>query len=115
MIGLLFIYWIWKGFTNLAINYGKNKWKYFFIGFGSYYVASILFGIFFAIWSLIINNFDWRVAVESLDNEALAFMYVLFGGIGCYATYKLLEKRAKKEKELMEKEGLESIGVKDEN
>ena len=27
MIGILFIYWIWKAFSNLALSYSKNKWR----------------------------------------------------------------------------------------
>ena len=114
MIGLLFIYWIWKGFTNLALEYGKNKWKYFFIGIGSYYGSSILVGILFGISVVLFKGVD-AAAGEDYNNGGWNLVFLFFGGLGCYGTYKLLENRAEKEKALVEKDEIENIGLVDEN
>mgnify|MGYP003647341435 CR=1 FL=1 len=113
MIELLFIYWIWKSFSNLAIEYGKNKWSYFFIGIGAY-GGTILAGVFVAIVLGIINGFE-TVANENYDSSGWSLFFVLFGGLGCYGVYKFLENKGQKERELMEKEGIESIGAIEEN
>lgn len=113
MIGLLFFYWIWKGFSNLAIEYGKNKWKYFFIGIGSYYGSGILAGILLGIFLILFKGVD-AASAEDFDNAGWNFLFLLFGGLGCYGTYKLLEKRAEKERELIGKDEIDNIGVTDE-
>lgn len=111
MIGILFIYWIWKAFSNLAIAYGKNKWKYFFIGLGSYFLFMFLGAIVFLILMGFINGFE---TIDNGDYEGRGydFLFTIFAGLGCYGTYKFLEDRGEKEKELAEKEdGIESIGL----
>ncbi|MGM8362398.1 hypothetical protein ACSV4D_10830 [Flavobacterium sp. ARAG 55.4] len=114
MIGLLFIYWIWKSFSNLAVEYGKNKWLYFFIGIGSYYGGQMIAGFFGAILFGIVYGFD-AVANENYDGSAWSLFFVFCGGLGCYGVYKFLEKKGQKERELIKKEGIESIGVIEEN
>lgn len=114
MIGILFIYWIWKAFTNLAIDYGKSKWKYFFIGIGSYYGGSVIGAIIVAIVLGFVNGFD-SFANEDFENAGWNFFFVIFGGLACYGIYKLLENKLQKEKELLEKEGIDSIGLVEEN
>lgn len=114
MIGILFIYWIWKGFTNLALEYGKNKWKYFFIGLGSYYGSSIAVGILFGISLIIFKGVD-AANGEDFNDAGWNFVFLVFGGLGCYGTYKLLESRAEKQRALIGKDEIENIGVAEEN
>ena len=114
MIGFLFIYWIWKAFSDLAIKYDKNKWKYFFLGIGSYYGGSIIGAFFIAIIWGIIYGFD-SVASENFENAGWTFLYVILGGLSCYGAHKILENKLKKEWELNEIEGIESIGMIEEN
>ncbi|RVT78373.1 hypothetical protein EOD40_03825 [Flavobacterium sufflavum] len=114
MIGLLFIYWIWKAFSNLAIEYNKNKWKYFFFGIVSYYASSVIVGFVLAIVMGFINGFD-SVANENYDTSGWNLFFVFFGGLGCYGAYKFLERKGEKERELVEKEGIDSIGLFEEN
>ena len=114
MIGFLFIYWIWKAFSNLAMEHNKNKWKYFFIGIGSYYGGTIVGGFLIGITLVIINGFD-SVASENFEDTGWNVFFVLFGGLACYGIYKFLENKLKKERELLEKEGIESIGLVEEN
>ena len=114
MIGILFIYWIWKAFSNLAVEYDKNKWKYFFFGIGSYYAGSAIGGAFSAVVMGIINGFD-SLAEENFENSGWNLFFVLFGGLTCYGVHKFLENKLQKERELNEIEGIENIGLTEEN
>ncbi len=114
MIGLLFIYWIWKAFSNLAIEYSKNKWKYFFIGLGSYFGVNFLSAIIYVLGLAIVYGFD-VLDDDSYYSSGLDFICALLGGLGCYAVYKYLEGKNQKERELLNKEGIESIGLIEEN
>lgn len=114
MIGLLFLYWIWKAFSNLAIEYDKNKWKYFFIGLGSYFGANFLFALIYVLGLAIVYGFE-VLDDESYYNSGLDFICAILGGFGCYGIYRFLENKNQRQRELMEKEGLESIGIIEEN
>ncbi|MDA6071451.1 hypothetical protein NJT12_17665 [Flavobacterium sp. AC] len=110
MIGLLFLYWIWKAFANLALEYGKNKWAYFFFGLVSYYGGTIVAGFIVAIGLALVNGFD-SLGNEDFVDPIWNLFYILFGGLSCYGIYKFLENKAEKERELNKKDGIENIGV----
>ncbi|WP_337967555.1 hypothetical protein [uncultured Flavobacterium sp.] len=114
MIGILFIYWIWKSFTNLALEYDKNKWTYFFIGIISYYGGTILAGFLVGIVLGLANGFD-SVANQNFENAGWSIFFVLIGGLACYGTFKFLENKLEKERELNKKDGIDDIGVVEEN
>lgn len=114
MIGILFIYWIWKSFTNLALEYDKSKWTYFFFGIGSYYAGTILAGFSVGIVMGLAKGFD-AVGNENFDNPGWSILFVLIGGLACYGTFKFLENKVQKERELNKKEGIDDIGVVEEN
>lgn len=112
MLGILFIYWIWKSFTNLAIEYNKNKWTYFFIGIVGYYGSTIIAGFITGLVSVLINGIDTNE--EDFINPGWNILFVLCGGLGCYGMYKLLEYRGEKEKARTEKDSIENIGLTEE-
>lgn len=114
MFGFIFIYWIWKAFSNLAILYNKNKWKYFFLGLGSYFGLSFIFAVSFMIVMGFVDGFE-TIENGNYDSPAHNICYSILGGLGCYAVYKSLESKGKKEKELLRKEGIDSIGLLEEN
>ena len=114
MFGLVFIYVIWKAFSNLALAYARNKWKYFFIGLGAYYGVTFLSASIYVIIIAIINGID-ALDDNSYYSSGIDFIFALFGGLGCYGVYKYLETKAQKEIELLKKEGIESIGLAEEN
>ncbi|MDR7209755.1 hypothetical protein [Flavobacterium piscis] len=114
MFGLLFFYWIWKAFSNLAIEYNKNKWKYFFFGLGSYYGITFLAAIIYVIIIAFVNGID-ALDDDSYYNSGLDFVFAILGGLGCYGIYKYLENKGQEEKELLRKEGIDSIGLVKEN
>ncbi|AXB55558.1 hypothetical protein [Flavobacterium fluviale] len=113
MLGILFIYWIWKAFTNLALEYDKNKWTYFFIGIAGYYGSTAIAGFAVGLVSVFVSGIDTNE--DSFINPGWNILFVFCGALGCYGVYKLLESRGEKEKRLYKKEGIESIGVRDEN
>lgn len=113
MIGLFFIYWIWKSFTELAHDYGKNKWLYLLIGIASYYLSTMIGGFVVGILSVVINGID--VNGDRFLNPGWNLLFVLCGLLGCFGTYKLLQYKGEKEIESSRKDGIENIGVNDEN
>lgn len=114
MLLILFIYWIWKGFTNLALEYDKNKWGYFAIGIISYYAGTLLAGFVVGLLSVFIGGLD-SIDDSSFSSAGWNILFVLCGVLTCYGVYKLLEHKGQKEKLLQKKEGIESIGVIEEN
>jgi hypothetical protein len=114
MIGILLIYWIWKAFSNLAIENDKNKWKYFFIGLGSYYGITFSAAILYVIIIALTNGID-ALDDESYYNSGLDFVCAILGGLASYGVYKFLENKGLQEKELLRKEGIDSIGLAEEN
>lgn len=114
MIGILFIYWIWKSFTNLALEYDKNKWGYFGIGILFYYGGTLASGFIIGLLSVFIGGLE-SANEDSFANPGWNILFVLCGGLACYGVYKLLESKGEKEKALSKKEGIESIGVIEEN
>jgi hypothetical protein len=111
MIGFLFIYWIWKMYSNLAFEYNRNKWVYFLIGLGVYYGTTILVSIIYGI-ILMIGYGNTSLGESDLKSMGLNFFAVLFGLAVCYGVFKLLEKKWEKERVENKKEGIESIGLK---
>ncbi|MFD1601184.1 hypothetical protein ACFSJW_22560 [Flavobacterium artemisiae] len=114
MLGFLFIYWIWKAFANLALQYNKNKWTYFIIGIVAYYGSTMISGFTAGLLMVLVSG-AVGVTEDSFNNAAWNILFVLCGILGCYGTYKLLERKAIKEWALSKKEGIESIGMTDEN
>lgn len=113
MLGILFIYWIWKSFANLAIEYDKNKWTYFFFGIVGFYGTSIIAGFAVGLVSIFIDGIDTNE--ENFIDPAWNMFFVLCGGLGCYGMYKLLEYRGEKEKQLTKKDSIENIGITEES
>ncbi|TDO98554.1 hypothetical protein [Flavobacterium sp. 245] len=113
MLGILFIYWIWKAFADLAEDNGKNKWLYFFIGIVSYYGGTIISGFILGIVLAILG--DVSAVEEDSMNPGWNLLFVLCGGLACYGIYKLLEYRGEKERELLKEDSIDNIGINNEN
>jgi hypothetical protein len=106
MIGILLIYFIWKRFSDLAFKYGhKKKWVYGLLGVASYYIGTIFVGF---ILGLFVLFFDFDI---DFDNTVLMSTIGLpFGILACYLTYLFLEKRWKKEVEVIVVDSIDDIG-----
>ena len=114
MIGILFIYWIWKAFTGLALEYDKNKWGYFAIGIVSYYGGTLVSGFVAGFLNVLIGGLD-SVDDAGVINSGWNILFILCGGLACYGVYKLLERKGEKEKALKKIESIDSIGLTEEN
>ncbi|CAC9973371.1 hypothetical protein [Flavobacterium panici] len=114
MIGIIFIYWIWKSFSDLATEYNKNKWTYALIGLASYYGTTLVAGFIYGACVFFINGVD-GVNDENYNSIGWNLLFVLLGGLACYGVYSLLKSKGEKERELSRKEGIDSIGVTEEN
>ncbi|MTH16944.1 hypothetical protein [Flavobacterium sp. LC2016-01] len=111
MIGILFIYWIWKAFANLAEEYGKNKWLYFFIGIVAYYGGTIVSGFGLGLCLAFLG--DASAVSEDSINPGWNLFFILCGGLACYGIYKLLEYKG--ERELLKEDSIDDIGINNEN
>lgn len=80
--------WVGKKFYELAHEYDKNRWLFGVLGVVSYY-AGFLVGSFIL---GIVLEITWPGYVETADERVLALMSVPFGVLGCWGTYKLLER-----------------------
>ena len=110
MIGILFIYWIWKGYSNLAITYGKNKWAYFFYGIVFYYGGQIAIAVFASLVLGFIDGFE-SVVNEDFENSGWTYFFVIISCVSCYGGYKILEKKLQKEANLNKQDEIDDIGL----
>lgn len=114
MLGIFCMYWIWKAFSNLAIEYRKSKWKYFFFGLGAYYAAVIVSVALVVVLMLLARGFA-DIADPDFQSAEWNLFYLLSGASGCYGCYKFLEHKAGKERDLLYKDEMENIGILEEN
>ncbi|MFC4477899.1 hypothetical protein [Flavobacterium chungangensis] len=114
MLSILLIYWIWKPFANLAIEYDKNKWMYFLLGLLSYFFFALLFCFLYIGLFGFLNGFDAIDQIE-FENIGLNLLCFALGALGCYGVYEFLKRKLQKQRDLSVKEGIENIGVLEEN
>ncbi len=88
MLGILLIYFIGKRFYDLAQVNKKSEWGYAIFGVLSYYLSALLGGVILAVGSEVIGY----MSIDEMDDTVLGLIAVPFGILGCWATYKLLEK-----------------------
>jgi len=89
MIGLLLIYFLWKYFSELAIEHKKSKWGFGLTGIASYYLGTILFGVAIGI----IDAFAGTNYVEETNNVVLNIASLPFGVLSAWGLYKYLENK----------------------
>jgi cytosine/uracil/thiamine/allantoin permease len=96
MLGIVFLYYVWKRFSELAVLYGKSKhcgWFGIITYVGSVVVVAFLLGFFVQLFNL---------DVDLENSSALSLMEIPFGLLSCYLMYLVLEKKWKSEFEKME-------------
>jgi hypothetical protein len=104
MIGILFLYFVWKFYTDLAIKYGKNKWGYFILGILTYVGIQFLVFAFVMLYGL----FYEPVLIDDTNKTLLNLIGLVFGLFGTWGMHKLLEKKWKNESKNIEGESLDS-------
>ena len=103
MIGIILIYFIWKRFADLALNYNKKRWPYGILGIVAYYAGTLIGGLILGFLSIILD-----FAIDA-DNTTLMSIIGLPFGLGtCYLTYYFLEKKWEKEEDSLD--SIDDIG-----
>jgi hypothetical protein len=95
MLGLLLLYFIWKYYSELAVDYGRSKW-YGLLGIVSYYGGSFLGG--FAVGFIGMMNDDGFM--DGTSDIALGLMGIPFGIAFVVGLYFILKRNWKKAEQL---------------
>jgi NADH:ubiquinone oxidoreductase subunit 5 (subunit L)/multisubunit Na+/H+ antiporter MnhA subunit len=102
MIGFLLLYFVWKRFADLALQYGKSKHNGWF-GILVYIGGLLSFGIVLGILNGI---FNWEIDWE--NNMVIKLMDIPLGILCCYILYVILKK--KWESEVVKLDTIDDIG-----
>jgi hypothetical protein len=108
MLGLALLYFIWKYYSELAVEHGKNKWAYALLGIACYYGGSFLAGIIIGLSAVYLgSNF-----MEDTSEMVLGLIALPFGILTVWGVYKILQRRWSKEAVLSEGDSLDSDLIK---
>ena len=94
MIGIILIYFIWKGYSELAIEHNKSKWGYGLLGIATYYIGTFIAGIAIAIIDIIANT----QIIEESNDIVLNLIALPFGLFFVWGLFKILENKWKAKK-----------------
>jgi MFS family permease len=104
MFGIVFIYFIWKYFADLAKKNKKGHFWYAVGGIVVYYLGTMLGGLILGIFFLLIDyNYDWDN--NTMGNTLIA---IPFGYLACYLYSYILKK--KWEVEIKIEDSIDDIG-----
>jgi MFS family permease len=104
MIGFLLIYFIWKRFSELALEFNHKKWVYGILGILCYYLGTLIGGATIGVLSMLLGfDVDWD------NNLLMSFIALPFGIGACYLFHFLLKKKWEKEAKVYV-EGIQDIG-----
>jgi hypothetical protein len=102
MLSILFFYFIWKKFSELAVGYNKSKHNGWF-GILVYVGGSLFVGLLLGVLNEI---FGWGIDFE--NNAVIRFMDIPIGLLSCYVLYLILDKKWKSE--VVEIDSIDNIG-----
>lgn len=88
MLSFIFLYFIGKPFYQLAGEYNKHQWGYAILGVVSYYAATFIGGVILALFIEYVISYS----IDNINDKVLGLMAIPFGVLGCWGTYKLLQK-----------------------
>lgn len=88
MLGLVLLYFIWKYYSELAIQYEKNKWAYALLGIASYYAGTFVAGVVIVVVGLQVNS----SFTDNTSDLMLGLMAFPFGLLVVWGVYKLLQR-----------------------
>lgn len=94
MLGIFLIYFIWKHYSELAVQYSKNKWGYGLSGIATYYLGTFAGGVVLAL----IDVFAGTHFAEESNQILLNLMALPFGLLFVWGLYKILESRWENQK-----------------
>lgn len=87
MLSIVFLYFIWKYFSELATTYGKKKWVYGIVGIVSYYAITFIFGVLLYLYFLYDPSF-----FPDLDETTIGLISIPVGILGVVALYHLFKR-----------------------
>ena len=108
MLGLALIYFIWKYFSELAVEHDKNKWGYGLLGIACYYGGSLLAGIIIGLSAVFLGS----GFIEDTNEMVLGLIALPFGILTVWGVYKLLQRRWSRELKTSEGDSLDSDLIK---
>jgi len=91
MLGILLIYFIWKHYSELAIEHNRNKWGFGLLGIATYYLGTFIAGVAIGIIDLIAGTHY----IDESSNIILSLISMPFGLLFVWGLYKLLESKWK--------------------
>lgn len=103
MFGFLLLYFIWKYYSELALEHNKSKWGYALLGMVSYYGGAFIGGILLAAIGLLIG---WDITNTS--DIFLSLMALPFGVLSVWGLYKILERQWSKTGKSPDNDSLDS-------
>jgi hypothetical protein len=89
MIGLLLLYFIWKRYSELAVEHQKNKRGYALLGIASYYIGTFMGAFIVAIIGLL---WDYDIT-NNISDLTLSLMAMPFGVASVIGLYKFLQNK----------------------
>lgn len=108
MLGFVLIYFVGKGFYNLALNYGKSKWLFAILGVVSYYAGLLLGGFIIGMIYVLTTASEVEKSMETV----LSLAAIPVGVLCCWGFYKILEKQWGKAKLKTNEQVLDSDMIK---
>jgi hypothetical protein len=100
MLGFLLLYFIWKYYSELAVEYDKHKWGYVLLGIATYYIGTFVGGF---VIGLILELMG-----SDVSDLLLTFIALPFGLLSVWGLYKILQNRWSKESANSDNNSLDS-------
>ena len=108
MLGLALIYFIWKYYSELAVEHDKHKWGYALLGIACYYGGSFIAGFIIGITAVLLgSNF-----MEETSDVVLGLMALPFGLLTVWGVYKILQRKWSRELKISDGDSLDSDLIK---
>lgn len=104
MIGFLLLYFIWKYFSELAVEFDKNKWVYVLLGIGTYYLGTFIGGFIIGFIAVLMGS----DITDSTSTILLSLIAVPFGLLSAWGLHRILKNKWSKNPENNDNGSLDS-------
>lgn len=95
MLGIFLLYFIWKHYSELAVEFDKHKWAYSILGIAIYYLGTFVGGLIIGIVTVFMDS-----DLDSVPNIVMSLIAIPFGLLSTWGLYKILQYNwSKKAKE----------------
>jgi hypothetical protein len=103
MLGLVLLYFIWKYYSELAVEHGKNKWAFAILGIACYYGGTFIAGFIIGFAIVYMGS-----TIEESNEFLLGLMALPFGLLTVWGVYKILQRKWSRELKISEGDSLDS-------